>query len=144
MPGVRQPGGIARSGAGEPVAAPSGMFLFRSLTIGLLGACILLLARIETAPPAPVSAVPTIAMTQPPPEVAATIVDVAPGVRAADVPGLIRLAPGERVVSVDDRRVESDLAAGVAIANRAPSSGAFVDLDVEGNGAHRRVLVLLH
>lgn len=119
------------------------MFLFRSLTIGLLGACILLLARLETATPA-VSAVPTIVMSQPMPQTSATIVDVARGVRAADVPGLIRLAPGERVVAVDERRVESDLAAGVAIANRAPSSGAFVDLDVEGNGAHRRVLVLLH
>lgn len=121
------------------------MFLFRSLTIGLLGACILLLARIETAPPAPVAtAMPTIAMTQPMPVTAATIVDVAPGVRASDVPGLIRLAPGERVIAVDDRRVEIDLAAGVAIANRAPSAGAFVDLDVEGAGGHRRVLVLLH
>ena len=121
------------------------MFLFRSLTIGLLGACILLLARIESPTPRPLAtATPTLAMTEPPPVSGATIIDVAPGVRASDVPGLIRLAPGERVIAVDDRRVESDLAAGVAIANRAPSSGAFVDLDVEGNGAHRRVLVLLH
>ena len=121
------------------------MFLFRSLTIGLLGACILLLARLES-PTAEVTTGPaTLAMHAPAPATSATIVDVAPGVRAADVPWLIRLAPGERVVAVDDRRVDSDLAAGVAIANRAPSSGAFVDLDVEGTGGtHRRVLVLLH
>ncbi|MBL9016934.1 MAG: hypothetical protein JNL83_22285 [Myxococcales bacterium] len=118
------------------------MFLFRSLTIGLLGACILLLARLE-GPAATVS--PGAAVHAAPAATAATIVDVAPGVRASDVPSLIRLAPGERVVAVDDRRVDSDLAAGVAIANRAPASGAFVDLDIAGTGgAHRRVLVLLH
>ncbi len=120
------------------------MFLFRSLTIGLLGACILLLARLEKASEPVAAGIPTLAIASAPPVTGATIVDVAPGVRASDVPGLIRLAPGERVTAVDDRRVESDLAAGVAIANRAPSSGAFVDLDVEGNGGHRRVLVLLH
>jgi hypothetical protein len=124
------------------------MFLFRSLTIGLLGACILLLARLES-PAAQVTSGPaTLAMHAPPAVTAATsatIIDVAPGVQAADVPSLIRLSPGERVVAVDDRRVDSDLAAGVAIASRAPSSGAFVDLDIEGaGGSHRRVLVLLH
>lgn len=118
------------------------MFLFRSLTIGLLGACILLLARLEAPPPATASSP---APVQTAPVTSATIVDVAPGVRASDVPALIRLAPGERIVAVDDRRVDGDLAAGVAIADRVPASGAFVDLEVEGEGrAHRRVLVLLH
>jgi hypothetical protein len=121
------------------------MFLFRSLTIGLLGACILLLARLESPRAEVTSREATLALHAAPPAASATIIDVAPGVRASDVPSLIRLAPGERVVAVDDRRVDGDLAAGVAIANRVPASGAFVDLDVEGTGGtHRRVLVLLH
>ena len=122
------------------------MLLFRSLTIGLLGACILLIARLEQ-PTATVIIKPEATLALPAPALAssATIVDVAPGVRAQDVPALIRLAPGERVVAVDDRRVDSDLAAGVAIASRAPSAGTFVDLDIEGaGGSQRRVLVLLH
>lgn len=121
------------------------MFLFRSLTIGLLGACILLLARITPQAAAPLAVgQPTLALAAPVTS-AATIVDVAPGVAASNVPSLIRLAAGERVVAVDDRTVDSDMAAGAAISNRSPGAGAFVDLDVErGDGAHRRVLVLLH
>ncbi|MBA3463318.1 MAG: hypothetical protein H0T46_25405 [Deltaproteobacteria bacterium] len=120
------------------------MFLFRSLTIGLLGACVMFLVRLEPTRPAPV---PTIAMTESPPvpTAAATIVDVAPGVRGAEVTALIRLLPGERVVAVDDRRVETDLAAGAAISNRVNGAGGYVDLDIQtSDGLHRRVLVLLH
>ena len=120
------------------------MFLFRSLTIGLLGACVMFLVKLEPTRPAPV---PTLAMTQPPPMLAAaaTIVDVAPGVRGAEVSSLIRLSPGERVVAVDDRRVDSDLAAGAAISNRVNGAGGYVDLDIQtADGPHRRVLVLLH
>jgi S1-C subfamily serine protease len=117
------------------------MFLFRSLTIGLLGACVLLLVRADlsgrtTAPP------PALDHSAP---TAATIVDVAPGVPGATVSSLIRLSPGERVVAVDDRAVDSDLEAGVAISTHPPTSGAFVDLEVaSGEGEHRRVLVLMH
>jgi hypothetical protein len=122
------------------------MFLFRSLTIGLLGACVMFLVKLEPMRPEPT---PTIAMTESPPQVpaaaAATIVDVAPGVRGAEVTSLIRLLPGERVVAVDDRRVETDLAAGAAISNRVNGAGGYVDLDIQTpEGPHRRVLVLLH
>ncbi|CAN5877983.1 hypothetical protein BH11MYX3_BH11MYX3_37200 [soil metagenome] len=119
------------------------MFLFRSLTIGLLGACMMLLVRIE---PARLQVQPT-SSPEPQPQVVAnaSIVDVAPGLRGAEVSSLIRLAPGERVIAVDDRPVDSDLAAGAAIAMRAPGSGGYVDLEVERpDGLHRRVLVLMH
>ena len=116
------------------------MFLFRSLTIGLLGACVLLLIRADLSgrTPAPPPALDR-------PAAVATIVDVAPGVPGANVSSLIRLSPGERVVAVDDRAVDSDLEAGVAISTHPPTSGAFVDLEVaSGEGEHRRVLVLMH
>lgn len=75
----------------------------------------------------------------------ATIVDVAPGLSTGVVPSLIRLAPGERVVAVDDRAVTGDLEAGAAISLHTPGSGSFVDLEVaSAAGDHRRVLVLMH
>jgi hypothetical protein len=122
------------------------MFLFRSLTIGLLGACVMLLVRIEpsshtttfvtsTPEPAPPAAVGS----------TATIVDVAPGLAGAVVPSLIRLAPGERVVTVDDRAVASDLEAGAVISAHGSGAGSFVDLEVASDtGDRRRVLVLMH
>ncbi len=117
------------------------MFLFRSLTIGLLGACVMLLVRVEPSRVTVVSASAPVLR----PVATASIVDVAPGLRGSEVSSLIRLAAGEHVVSVDDHPVDSDLAAGAAIALRAPASGGYVDLEVEQpDGPHRRVLVLLH
>jgi len=72
----------------------------------------------------------------------ATIVDVAAGVSAAQLGALVYLAPGEHVISVDDRHVAGDLDAGAALA-QAQAPG-YVDLTVEGAGGSRRVLVLLH
>ncbi len=120
------------------------MFLFRSLTIGLLGACVMLLVRVEPSRTTFITA-----GAAPPPAViagsSATIVDVAPGLSSGVVPSLIRLAPGERVIAVGDRAVDSDLEAGAAITAHAPGSGSFVDLEVaSANGDHRRVLVLMH
>lgn len=118
------------------------MFPFRSLTIGLLGACVMLLVRGGSVTHVSVMR-PT--LTAAPAPVGPTIVDVAPGVRVAEVSSLVRLAPGERVIAVDDRAVASDLAAGAAISTREPGRGGFVDLEVErADGLRRRVLVLLH
>jgi hypothetical protein len=120
------------------------MFLFRSLTIGLLGACVMLLVRVEPSrttivTPAPVPAAAAVVGSS------ATIVDVAPGLSGALVTSLIRLAPDERVVSVDDRSVGSNLEAGAAISAHGPASGSFVDLEVATDtGDRRRVLVLMH
>lgn len=75
----------------------------------------------------------------------ATIVDVAPGLSGSFVPSLIRLAPDERVVAVDDRAVGSNLEAGAAISTHAPGAGSYVDLEVATDaGDRRRVLVLMH
>jgi hypothetical protein len=120
------------------------MFLFRSLTIGLLGACVMLLVRVEpsrttlaTAAPAPEASIHVAS--------SATILDVAPGLSGALVPSLLRLAPDERVVTVDDRAVQSNLEAGAVISAHATGAGSYVDLEVASDaGDRRRVLVLMH
>lgn len=112
------------------------MLLFRSLTLGLVGAVFWMQLDSERLPaPAP------------PPEVVAqsegpTIIDVAPGVAGDMLSGLVRMKPGEHVVSVDDRYVVSDLEAGAAISvHQQP----FVDVEVRTTtGGSRRVLLLLH
>lgn len=116
------------------------MLLFRSLAVGLMGACVMLLAvrpaydvRVSQEPPPPVASAPT----------SATIVDVAQGVPATQLPSLIALSPGEHVVAIGDRAVANDLDAGAALVAAGVHPG-FVDLDVRGAQGERRVLVLLH
>ncbi len=119
------------------------MFLFRSLAIGLLSACVLLLAsrpayevRIASEPPPVLAAAPP---------TTATIVDVAPNVPASQLPALIGLAPGEHVVAIGDRAVASDLDAGATLVTSGLRGGSYVDLTIGGGAAgSRRVLVLLH
>ncbi len=120
------------------------MFLFRSLTIGLLGACVMLL--VQVGPSTHTTTVVTAAVPdRPNVGSSATIVDVAPGLSGAIVPSLIRLGPDERVVAVDDRAVGGNLEAGAAISAHAPAAGSFVDLEVATEtGERRRVLVLMH
>lgn len=119
------------------------MLLFRSLTVGLLGACVALLVRLHAVPH-----VVHVSPRAPLPEAtreapwAASIVDIAPGVD--DLAAVVSLAPGEHVVAVDDRRVASDLAAGVAIASAPRGTGRYLDLTVESATSSRRVLVLMH
>lgn len=116
------------------------MLLFRSLTIGLLGACVMLLLRLGPSRTTIVTTVP-----ERPVGSTATIVDLAPGLSSGVVTSLVRLGPGERVVAVDDRAVASDLEAGAAITDHPRVAGSFVDLEVASDrGEHRRVLVLLH
>ena len=116
------------------------MLAFRSLALGLVGACFLLLAfrpayEIRVAQPPP-----------PPPIVrdTSTIIDVAAGVSSAQLPPLIQLAAGEHVVAIDDVPVSGDLDAGAAIAAHDRASGSYLDLQVAGAASTRRVLVLLH
>lgn len=100
------------------------MLVFRSLVIGLLGACCLLLAqrqRVEVR--APVVIKPGLSTwdgTLPP-----TIVDVSPLVAQDQLAALVRLQPGERVVGMD-----------------APQR--YVDVTVAGPFGERRVLLLTH
>lgn len=115
------------------------MLVFRSLALGLVGACFLLLAfrpayevRIEQPQPTPV------------PRDSSTIIDVASGVAPGQLSALIKLGPGEHVASVDDVPVAGDLDAGAAIAARDHRAGSFIDVEVAGARSSRRVLVLLH
>lgn len=105
------------------------MLVFRSLVLGLLGACAILLAQAANRPVV-VQAAPTANR--------ATIIDVAPGV--SDVIPLLHLAPGEHVLSVGDRSVLTDLEAGAAIRDTPQSPGRYLDVTT----TQRRVLVLLH
>jgi hypothetical protein len=120
------------------------MLLFRSIVVGLLGACCLLLAvrprceiavRSLPAGPARVSS-----WEGPRP----TIIDVAPLIAPGELAKLLRLAPGEHVIAIDDARVAGDLEAGALLAKVELAPKHYVDLTVAGSLGERRVLVLLH
>ena len=117
------------------------MLVFRSLALGLLGACFLLLATRPTDVRIERQLVP---IQQPVPPPSATIIDVAHGVTASQLAQLVRLLPSEHVVAVDDRPVTGDLDAGAMIAANESTARQFVDLTVSGSSGERRVLVLLH
>ncbi|HEY1555700.1 MAG TPA: hypothetical protein VGF94_12770 [Kofleriaceae bacterium] len=125
------------------------MLVFRSFAIGLLASCLVMLVvrpRIQIVLPRP--APPPRVLHRVVAEPAATIIDVAPGLGAAQIAPLVHLAPGERVVALDDRRVPSELAAGAELAAELEADlgtpHRFVDLAIAGPGGARRVLVLLH
>lgn len=120
----------------------SGMLVFRSLALGLLGACFLLLAFRPAYEVRFVHQVMPAA--EPTTEAPATIVDVAPGLSAPQIASLIALGPDEHVVAVDDTHVTGSLGAGVLIASRDLQAQRYLDLEVEGPSGQRRVLVLLH
>jgi hypothetical protein len=125
------------------------MLLFRSLTTGLLGACVLLLLDLQPPPVAlpacPSTAVPDqVREVRIPPSSTWSIVDVSPAIRAADLASLVPLAAGEHVVAIGDRPVDSDLAAGALIGSSRLVSGQYLDLTVSGLTSTRRVLLLMH
>ncbi|MEO6774101.1 MAG: hypothetical protein ABI467_13970 [Kofleriaceae bacterium] len=112
------------------------MLLFRALSVGLLGACVCLLAqhpfeRVRVEHERELVAVRS----------APTIIDVAPGLTATQIAELVHLAPDERVTSVDDRPVLGNLDAGTVI---DPHDRQYVDLTVASRTGERRVLVLIH
>jgi hypothetical protein len=116
------------------------MLLFRSIALGLLGACFLLLALRPTMTTRVVDRV----VYRPGPPVA-TLVDVAAGLPAEQLGSLVHLGPGEHVIAVDDRAVASDLDAGAVLAE-LDARPAFVDFEIAGGLAtsQRRVVLLLH
>jgi hypothetical protein len=120
------------------------MLLFRSVAIGLLGACVLLLA--QRPPRIARGACGGIVIEHEliiaPHVPAPTIIDVAPGLSTTQLAQLIRLAPDERVTAVDDRAVTGTLDAGTVLG--APGSRHFIDLAIAGRAGERRVLVLVH
>jgi hypothetical protein len=105
------------------------MLVFRSLVLGLLGACLILLGEAANRP---------VVVQAAPPQNPATIIDVAPGV--SDVIPLLGLSVGEHVLSVGDQTVLTDLEAGAAIRDTRQASGHYVDLTT----TQRRILVLMH
>jgi hypothetical protein len=122
------------------------MHLFRSLTVGLLGACLYTVLQLATATsPARPAAISTAEpSTQPPPPPSVTVVDVAHGVSPAQIIDLLHLRSGERVVAIDDLEVGSDLEAGAVIAGRGTKTREFVDLTIDSGSTTRRILVLQH
>ena len=120
------------------------MLLFRSMVLGLLGACCLLVA---SRPPARVAVRERIVYRPAPP--VATLVDVSGSVPSAQLGSLVHLGPGEHVIAVDDHPVWDDLDAGAMLAlidhpGNDPRP-RFVDLEIAGGpGGQRRLVLLLH
>jgi hypothetical protein len=136
--------------------------LFRSLALGLLGACFFLIAtRPTTVIVREHVEVPNLSGIRGVPG-GPTVIDVAPGVNPMLIPSLIRLGEGEHVTAIDDLPVANDLEAGRLLGARSvlseepvyalsvqgeratPSLHRFIDLQVTGRLGDRRVLVLLH
>jgi hypothetical protein len=127
------------------------MLLYRSLSLGFLGACLLLIA---TRPPVvvhqtgPCAQSPQLSRACPPIPPGPTILDVASYQSADDLARMLRLGPGEQIAAVNDTQVTSSLDAGVELARleRADAlmPGKYVDFEVHGPAGERRLLVLLH
>ncbi|HEU0032459.1 MAG TPA: hypothetical protein VFQ53_17625 [Kofleriaceae bacterium] len=117
------------------------MVLYRSLTVGLLGACLYFLLKLSMYAPEPYRESVAAQSASP-----VTVIDVAPGLDIRLVPSLVHLAPGERITAVADRPVANDLAAGAAIVEQFIEDGTarYIDITVDSAAGARRVLVLMH
>lgn len=129
------------------------MFVYRSVALGLLGACCLLLAMrppiaVVSQTPGQVFVVssggqiprcPPVLERAPGP----TIIDVAPGLTRTQLAQLIMLAPGERITTIDDEPVANAVDAGVVLASLDLRARRYIDLGVDGDAGPRRVLMLL-
>ena len=137
--------------AGRSVAVLVGMILFRSLALGLLGACFFLLATRPVTIVVRQPEIPNLSGIRGVPTAGPTVIDVARDAGPSIVPSLIRLAEGEHVVTIDDVAVANDLDAGRMLGERwlvteGPpiAQHRYIDLEVQGPRGERRVLVLLH
>ena len=141
------------------------MPLLRLLTLGLLGACLGILLILVTHRSEPHGCV---AQRAPAPAAPVanpiTIIDLAPAASGAwsirDLADMIRLAPGEEIVAVDDHPVvvrygcvvaQHDCDGAVLANGRlveglpvAATANRFADFTVASAGGSRRVLVLIH
>lgn len=135
------------------------MLAFRSVTTGLLGACLYLITdlaiRVQpadhedvelaratdpsayAAPPRPTSRVSSTGS-------GVMVIDVAPGVPTATIVELVKVGEEERIVAIGDRFLSSNLVAGAEIAAEITRGGRFLDLTIMGRGTARRVIVALH
>lgn len=128
-----------------PLHQSSHMLVFRSLTIGLLGACLYLLGNLQVLtdyadidpPPRVIEAAPVVGNN-------ITVVDVAPHVRASQIAGLVRLHEREQIVAVNDEQVGNSLAAATQVVEVLRRGTKLLDLTVTGDAGVRRVLVIVH
>jgi hypothetical protein len=135
------------------------MLLHRPFATGLFGMVVCFALSLGAAPELPeVPAAAELVEPAPRDEVLAKLPRAAPAVSVVDmaaaaatpalVAEVIRLGADERVTAVDDRAVDSDLAAGARIAARfqheAIGAGGFLDVAIAGGAGARRVLVLFH
>jgi hypothetical protein len=107
--------------------------LYRTVVVGLLGACLLTLVRhqpqpakvdlaaVSVAASSPRRAAMPPPATNPPP----TLIDVSAVMPTNQLLGLVTLAPGEQIVSFEDHTT-------------------YKDLEVRGSHGTRRVLLLMH
>ena len=93
--------------------------IWRSVSLGLLAACVVLLAQLRP----PSRDVTYVTVPPPPPRSAVRYLTI--GADVEDVVPLLGLAPNERVIEVDGGEVTSNLAAGVAIERAQRLSSAF-------------------
>lgn len=121
------------------------MLVFRSITVGLLGACVYMLAGLHMPEPEPVIVESPPLVLQPASTNQVTVIDVAPSVPATTVASLVRLHPGERIAAVNDHPMTNDLEAGMLIGDSLLLGSKLLDLTVSGEGVGvRRVLVIVH
>lgn len=121
------------------------MLVFRSMTIGLLGACLYLLGNLQVQADSADVEVPPPRVTKAEVINNVTVLDVAPHLSPTTIASLIRLDHGERIVTVGDRHVGSDLEAGMEVADVLRRGSNLLDLTVSGEGVGvRRVLVVRH
>jgi hypothetical protein len=73
-----------------------------------------------------------------------SVVDIAAGMHRGDLPALIRIRPGERVIAINDQPVAGNLEAGAEIVWSGLKPGGFLDVAIAGGRAERRVLMLMH
>lgn len=114
------------------------MSLYRSISVGLLGAAVWLLARLPKHE--------TVAIEQECPVVAPVaapetlrVVDVVRGTH--ELVNLLHLAPDDRVVAVNDEPVTDDVFALSDTLDRAAAHRDYVDLSLRGG---RRMLIVIH
>lgn len=123
------------------------MLLFRSLVVGLLGACCLLLAMqrppqvvFASAPVTPAFGAFLPPDPRSPPSPAVTVIDVAPGVTGELLAQMIVLAANEHIIAINDTPLADPRAALEAL---MLESRQYVDVSIASDaGGARRVLVL--
>ena len=122
------------------------MLLFRSLSVGLLGAVLYFVVAGSPGTQQPcmqLALEPTVSVTATRPDV--TIVDVAKNVEPSLVASLVRIDDAEAIVKVDGRSVTGNIEGGARIASHARGSQRYIDVEIAtALGEPRRVLVLLH